>query len=199
MVWLGPRTLAVGIGYRSNTEGAAQLRRLLGHSIDELIEVPLPHWRGPGDVLHLMSLLSPVDRDLAVVYSPLMAVPFRQRLAALGIAFVEVPDEEFDSMGVNVLALAPRRCVMLAGNPRTRRALEQAGASVLEYRRQRDQRERLRRPDVPDTAASTRSSLAGGGRKFRIQNSEFRNRTAVVAHRADLTSEVLCRPRSILV
>ena len=133
VVWLGPRTLAVGIGYRSNTDGAAQLRRVLGHSVDELVEVPLPHWRGPGDVLHLMSLLSPVDRNLAVVYSPLMAIPFRQRLAALGIAFVEVPDEEFDSMGVNVLAVAPRRCVMLAGNPRTRRALEQAGASVLEY------------------------------------------------------------------
>ena len=88
-------------------------------SIDELVEVPLPHWRGPGDVLHLMSLLSPVDRDLAVVYSPLMAVPFRQRLEAMGIGFVEVPEEEFESMGVNVLALAPRRCVMLTGNPRT--------------------------------------------------------------------------------
>lgn len=133
VVWLGPRTLAVGIGYRSNADGAAQLRRLLGSSIDELIEVPLPHWRGPGDVLHLMSLVSPVDRDLAVVYSPLMAVPFRQRLAALGIAFVEVPEEEFESMGVNVLALAPRRCVMLAGNARTRRALEHAGATVVEY------------------------------------------------------------------
>jgi len=133
VVWLGPRTLAVGIGYRSNAEGAAQLGRLLGSSIDELIEVALPHWRGPGDVLHLMSLLSPVDHDLAVVYSPLMAVPFRQRLAARGIAFVEVPEAEFDSMGVNVLAVAPRRCVMLAGNPRTRRALEQAGATVIEY------------------------------------------------------------------
>jgi len=133
VVWLTPRTLAVGVGYRTNAEGAAQLRRLLGHSIDDLIEVPLPHWRGPGDVLHLMSLLSPVDRDLAVVYSPLMAVPFRQRLSALGIRFVEVPGEEFDSMGVNVLALAPRRCVMLKGNPRTRTALEEAGATVLEY------------------------------------------------------------------
>lgn len=133
VVWLNPRTLAVGIGYRTNIEGAGQLRRLLGNTVDELIEVPLPHWRGPNDVLHLMSLLSPVDRDLAVVYSPLMAVPLRQRLAAMGIAFVEVPDEEFDTLGVNVLALAPRRCLMLQGNPRTRRALEQAGAAVIEY------------------------------------------------------------------
>lgn len=133
VVWLGPRTLAVGIGYRTNAEGAGQVRRLLGDTIDELIEVPLPHWRGPGDVLHLMSLISPVDSDLAVVYSPLMSVPFRQRLDSMGIAFVEVPEEEFDSMGVNVLAVAPRRCVMLQGNPRTRQALERAGASVIEY------------------------------------------------------------------
>ena len=133
VVWLGPRTLAVGIGYRTNTEGASQVRRLLGDTIDELIEVPLPHWRGPGDVLHLMSLISPVAGDLAVVYSPLMPVPFRQRLESMGIAFVEVPEAEFDSMGVNVLAVAPRRCVMLKGNPRTRQALEQAGASVIEY------------------------------------------------------------------
>ena len=133
VVWLGPRTLAVGIGYRTNTEGAGQVRRLLGDTIDELIEVPLPHWRGPGDVLHLMSLISPVAGDLAVVYSPLMPVPFRQRLEKMGIAFVEVPEQEFDSMGVNVLAVAPRRCVMLKGNPRTRQALEQAGASVIEY------------------------------------------------------------------
>jgi N-dimethylarginine dimethylaminohydrolase len=133
VVWLGPRLLAVGIGYRTNVEGAAQLRQLLGDSIDQLIEVPLPHWRGPGDVLHLMSLVSPVDRDLAVVYSPLLSVPFRQRLVAMELSFIEVPPDEFDSMGVNVLALAPRQCLMVAGNPRTKRALEAAGAHVLEY------------------------------------------------------------------
>jgi N-dimethylarginine dimethylaminohydrolase len=133
VVWLGPRLVAAGIGYRTNLDGVDQLRRLLGASVDEVIEVPLPHWRGPGDVLHLMSLLSPVDRDLAVVYSPLMAVPFRQRLVTMGMALVEVPPEEFDSMGANVLALGPRRCVMLAGNPRTRGAIEAAGGSVVEY------------------------------------------------------------------
>jgi N-dimethylarginine dimethylaminohydrolase len=86
-----------------------------------------------GDVMHLMSLISPVDQNLAVVYSPLMPVPFRELLIARGIMLVDVPDEEFDSMGTNVLALAPRRCVMLAGNPRTRVALEGAGAEVLIY------------------------------------------------------------------
>jgi N-dimethylarginine dimethylaminohydrolase len=133
VVWLDARTVAVGRGYRTNAEGIRQFRALLGTDIDELIEVPLPHWRGPGDVFHLMSILSPVDRDLAVVYSPLMPVPFREQLLARGLELVEVPDEEFDSMGANVLAVAPRECVVVAGNPRTRNLLEHAGAHVLVY------------------------------------------------------------------
>ena len=133
VAWLDERTLAVGCGYRTNDAGIAQLRSLLGDSIDELLTVALPHWRGPADVFHLMSIVSPVDRDLAVVYSPLMPVPFRERLLERGMTLIEVPDHEFDSMGANVLALAPRRCVMVAGNPITRARLEAAGATVLEY------------------------------------------------------------------
>jgi arginine deiminase len=133
VVWLDEATIAVGRGYRTNAEGILQLRALLGDSIHELIVVPLPHWRGPGGVLHLMSLVSPVDRDLAVVYSPLLPVPFREELIERGLRPVEVPDEEFDTMGTNVLALGPRECVMLAGNPKTRAALERAGARVTEY------------------------------------------------------------------
>jgi len=83
--------------------------------------------------MHLMSLISPVDRDLAAVYSRLLPVPFRERLLDRGIALVETPDDEFDSMGTNVMAIAPRLCLMLAGNPGTRRALERAGATVVEY------------------------------------------------------------------
>ena len=133
VAWLDERTLAVGRGYRTNDAGIAQLRTFLGDSIDEFIIVAMPHWRGAGDVFHLMSILSPVDRDLAVVYSPLMPVPFREQLLERGIALVEVPDEEFESMGANVLAIAPRRCVMVAGNPITRARLEAAGATVLSY------------------------------------------------------------------
>jgi N-dimethylarginine dimethylaminohydrolase len=80
-----------------------------------------------------MSIVSPVDRDLAVVYSPLMPVPFRERLLESGYSLVEVPEAEFESMGTNVLALAPRRVLMLDGNPVTRRRLEAAGAEVLVY------------------------------------------------------------------
>ena len=133
VAWLDRRTLAVGRGYRTNDEGIRQLRRLLGDSIDELIVVPLPHWRGAGDVMHLMSLISPVDHDLAVVYSPLLPGPFREQLLARGIQLVEVPDEEFETMGTNVLAVKPRVCVTLAGNPQTMRRLQDAGAIVIQY------------------------------------------------------------------
>jgi N-dimethylarginine dimethylaminohydrolase len=131
--WLDDRTIVVGRGYRTNDEGIRQLRVLLGDSIDELIVVPLPHWRGKADVMHLMSLVSPLDHDLAVVYSPLLPIPFRECLLDRGVTLVEVPDEEFDTMGTNVLALSARRCLMLGGNPKTRAALERAGADVTEY------------------------------------------------------------------
>ena len=132
VVWFDDQTVAVGRGYRTNDEGIRQLSALLGHGVD-VITVPLPHYRGPSDVFHLMSIISPVDRDLAVVYSPLMPVPFREWLIGRGITLVEVPESEFDSMGANVLAVAPRQCVMVRGNPVTKALLEQAGATVYEY------------------------------------------------------------------
>jgi N-dimethylarginine dimethylaminohydrolase len=133
VVWVGPRTLAVGLGYRTNEEGIRQLGEILGDSIDELLIVPLPHWRGEDDVFHLMSIFSPLDLDLALVYSPLLPVPFRAALIAIGLELIEVPDAEYDTMACNVLAVAPRRCIALAGNPETRRRLEAAGVTVHEY------------------------------------------------------------------
>jgi N-dimethylarginine dimethylaminohydrolase len=132
VIWLDARTVVVGRGYRTNADGIRQLRAILGSRV-EVVEVPLPHWHGPNDVMHLMSLISPIDHGIAVVYSRLLPVPFREWLLDRGIHLVEVPDEEFVSMGTNVLALAPRRCLILAGNPRTRLALERAGADVVEY------------------------------------------------------------------
>lgn len=133
VAWLNKRTVAVGRGYRTNDDGIRQLRELLGNTIDELIEVPLPHFRGPEDVFHLMSIFSPIDRALAVVYSPLMPVPFRETLLQRGYRLVEVPETEYDSMGCNVLAIAPSECLMLEGNPQTRDALLAAGCTVHEY------------------------------------------------------------------
>ncbi|MDH4091250.1 MAG: arginine deiminase family protein [Cyclobacteriaceae bacterium] len=133
VVWLDEQTLAVGYSYRSNAAGIDQLKGLLSPLGITVVTVPLPHYRGPADVFHLMSILSPVDHDLVVVYSPLMPIVFRNELLERGYRFVEVPKEEFDTMAANVLSVAPRKCIMLSGNTKTRHALEKAGCTVLEY------------------------------------------------------------------
>lgn len=133
VVWLDEKTVAVGRGYRTNYEGIRQFRELTKDIVDEFIVVELPHGDGPDECLHLMSVISMVDHDLAVVYSKLMPVSFRDLLTERGIELIEVDDAEYANLGSNVLALAPRVCVMPAGNPGTREKLEKAGAKVFEY------------------------------------------------------------------
>jgi len=130
--WLDESTLLVGCGYRTNEAGIARLRELLPGV--EVLVFDLPHWRGRGEVMHLMSLISPLAPDLAVVYEPLLPARLAQLLEARGVELVQVPDEEFDSMGSNVLALAPRVALAVEGNPRTRERMERAGVEVLTYR-----------------------------------------------------------------
>ncbi|MEQ9300017.1 MAG: arginine deiminase family protein [Cyclobacteriaceae bacterium] len=133
VAWIDTKTLAVGRTYRTNDDGIAQLKSLLNPHGIEVKTVELPHYKGKSDVFHLMSILSPVDKDLAVVYSPLMPITFREYLLDKGYQLVEVPDEEFESMGCNVLALSPRTCLMVDGNPITKSRLEAAGATVHTY------------------------------------------------------------------
>jgi arginine deiminase len=133
VVRLDAKTIAVGHGYRTNAEGIRQLRELVSPFILEVIEVPLPHWDGPGDVLHLMSILSPVDDRKLLVYSRLLPVPFRKTLLERGFELLEVPDHEFPTMGCNVLALGPGKCLALSGNPATREILAKAGIEVLTF------------------------------------------------------------------
>lgn len=133
VAWLNEKTLAVGHTYRTNLEGIRQLRALLNPHDIKVVVADLPHYRGVQDVFHLMSILSPVDKDLAVVYSPLMPIRFRNQLLSLGYQLVEVPEDEFESMGCNVLAIGPRKCVMVEGNPQTKAALERAGCEVFTY------------------------------------------------------------------
>lgn len=131
--WLDPKTLAVGQGYRTNAEGIHQLRAILAEQGVSVLTVPLPHWHGPAECLHLLSLISPLDERTAVVYRPLLPVPFLQELAARGWELIDVPDEEFATQGPNVLVLAPRRCLLLRDNPETARRLRAAGCAVTTY------------------------------------------------------------------
>jgi N-dimethylarginine dimethylaminohydrolase len=134
VAWLDETTLAVGHTYRTNTDGIAQLKALLEPKGVDVIVVELPHYKGENDVFHLMSILSPVDKNLAVVYSPLMPITFRNELLKRNFELIEVPDEEFESMGCNVLAIAPRHCIMVDGNPKTKQVLEAAGCEVTAYK-----------------------------------------------------------------
>ena len=130
-VWIDERTLLVGHTYRTNTLGIEALRRLLPGV--EVLAFQLPHFHGRGEVLHLRSLLNPVTPELAVAYVPLMPVPLVELLEARGVGVVEVPDDEFETMGPNVLGLPGGRAVALAGNLVTRQRLETAGIEVVEY------------------------------------------------------------------
>jgi len=134
VAWLDKKTLAVGHTYRTNEDGINQLKQLLEPKGIEIIVVELPHYKGKNDVFHLMSILSPIDKDLAVVYSPLMPIKFRNQLLERGFKLIEVPDEEFESMGCNVLAISPRQCIMVEGNPKTLNLLKNAGCKVEVYK-----------------------------------------------------------------
>ena len=133
VVWLPGNRLAVGRSYRSNDEGFRQLRKLTQDVVEEIVQVSLPHWHGPDDVFHLMSILSPVGDNAVLVYAPLLPVAFRLWLLERELRLIEVPDEEFASMASNVLSVAPDKCIALEGNPVTRARLEKAGIEVLVY------------------------------------------------------------------
>lgn len=133
LLWLDERTLAVGLGFRTNAEGLRQLQEALAPLGVTCLPVQLPYYLGPEACLHLMSFISLVDEKLAVVYLPLMPVPFWQHLTEQNFRLVEVPAEEFETMATNVLALAPGQCLMLAGNPVTQQRLAAAGCEVLTY------------------------------------------------------------------
>ena len=130
LIRLDEQTLLVGLGYRTNQAGAAALAELTGLDV---ITLDLPHWHGEAEVMHLLSLLSPLAGDLVVAYKPLLPVRLAQLLAERAIEIVAVPDDEFGTMGANVLALAPRVSLVVEGNPRTRSRLERAGVEVLAY------------------------------------------------------------------
>jgi N-dimethylarginine dimethylaminohydrolase len=131
-IWLDESTLLVGRGYRTNDDGIHALQAALPGV--NVLAFDLPHLHGSAIVLHLLSLLSPLDDDLVVAYLPLLPVRLVQLLEELEIQIVEVPDDEFETMGPNMLALAPRVALALEGNQETRKRLERVGVDVSVYR-----------------------------------------------------------------
>jgi N-dimethylarginine dimethylaminohydrolase len=132
-VWLDPATLLIGRSYRTNAAGVAQMRTIMATEGVTVLSFDLPHDRGPGHVLHLMSFLSPVADDLAVVFPPLAPVALMETLADRGVTVIAVDVSEYAAMACNVLAVRPRQVIMLEGSPVPRRGLAQHGCEVHCY------------------------------------------------------------------
>lgn len=132
-VWFDERTLAIGHSYRTNAAGIEQIRALLAPHGVEVTAYDLPHFQGPQAVLHLMSLISPLADDLAIVYEPLAPVRLLEFLDRRGIERVSAVEEEIATQGANVLAVRPRVLVIPEGNPRTVAKLRAAGCEVHEF------------------------------------------------------------------
>jgi N-dimethylarginine dimethylaminohydrolase len=133
LLWLDHDALAVGLGARTNEQGLRRLEQALQPLGVEIVSVPLPELDDSHACLHLMSAISMVDDDLAVVFTPLLPDRFLHELERRGVGFVEVPEAELATLGPNVLAIGPRDCLMLQGNPVTQRRLKAAGCRVRTY------------------------------------------------------------------
>jgi dimethylargininase len=130
--WLDEHTLCVGRTLRTNRAGVEQLRAILQPEVEvEVLDVP--YWKGAGELIHLMSVISPIADDLSVVYMPLLPCGLLEMLLERGTRLVEVPDDEFLTLGCNVLAVRPGVAVVAEGNPVTRSRIEAAGAEVYAF------------------------------------------------------------------
>ena len=128
--WLRPDLLVIGRTLRTNSEGVRQLGEIVGGDV-RVFDVP--YWRGPAELVHLLSVISPVADDLAVVFPPLLPVGLWELLGDLGIRMIDVPEEEFGTLGCNVLAVRPGIVILAEGNPVTAGALAAAGCEVHTY------------------------------------------------------------------
>tara|TARA_B100000745_G_C20143117_1_gene392034 strand:- start:809 stop:1693 length:885 start_codon:yes stop_codon:yes gene_type:complete len=133
IIWIDQRTVAAGLTYRTNNKGIDQLRKILSTISVEVICVDLPHWNGPVDVLHLMSLISPLKDDLFLIYKKLLPVGLLKLLKQLDIKTISIADEDYDSLGCNVLPLSTTKCLITSGNDKTFKIIEENGIEVIEF------------------------------------------------------------------
>ena len=133
ILWLDEKTLLIGCGYRTNTAGIEQMRKLLGPRGVEVISAPLPYGAGPSQCLHLMSLISLLDERTAIVDLPWLAVETVELLKSRAFEFIEIDYSERDSLACNVLALGERRLLAIEENPKTNSRLRSAGFDVRTF------------------------------------------------------------------
>jgi len=132
VIWINKSTVAVGLTYRTNIEGINQLENILSKISIALIKVDLPHWSGPTDVLHLMSLISPLKDKLFLIYEKLIPISFLNFLRSIDINFIHIEESEYETLACNVLPLSEDKCLIVKGNPKTRSIIEKSGIETLE-------------------------------------------------------------------
>jgi dimethylargininase len=128
--WLRPDLFCIGRTLRTNQSGVDQLAALVG---GEVRVFDVPYWKGPAELVHLMSVISPIADDVAVVFPPLLPVGLWELLQDLDYRLIGVPDEEYPTLGCNVLAVRPGVVIAAEGNPRTAAAMTAAGVEVHTY------------------------------------------------------------------
>lgn len=133
MFWLDDATLAVGRSYRTNAVAVAQLEEILRPRGVRVEVYDVPHDQGPEWCLHLMSVVSPVREDLAVVYERLAPVAMLEEMRRRGIELLPIAEEDWLTLGCNVLAVAPGLVVIASGNDATADALAARGCEVHVY------------------------------------------------------------------
>jgi N-dimethylarginine dimethylaminohydrolase len=133
VIWIDEKTVAAGLTYRTNNKGIDQLRKILSTISIEVISVDLPHWNGPVDVLHLMSLISPLNENLFLIYKKLLPIALLKLLKKLDIKTISIADEDYDSLGCNVLPLSTTKCLITSGNDKTFKIIEDNGIEVIEF------------------------------------------------------------------
>ena len=133
VIWIDEKTVAAGLTYRTNNKGIDQLRKILSTISIEVISVDLPHWNGPVDVLHLMSLISPLNENLFLIYKKLLPIGLLKLLKKLDIKTISIADEDYDSLGCNVLPLSTTKCLITSGNNKTCKIIEENGIEVIEF------------------------------------------------------------------
>ena len=132
-MWLDEKTFLVGQSFRTNEEGFRQFVEALNPLGVDVIPVDLPYWEGKDACLHLQSLISLVDEKVAVVFKKYMAVNLIKLLENRGFDLIDVPEEEFMTMGPNILAIRPGVVLTIEGNPITKQRMEQKGIQVHTY------------------------------------------------------------------
>ena len=134
--WLDQATIAIGRGYRTNQAGIEQLAAIVAPYGITVEAYDMPYFHGPEACLHLLSVVNPLDSDLSLVYAPLVPVALDERMREVGYELLHVPEDEFDASGglnLNVLPTRPRRCLAIAGFPRTKALMEAAGSEVVTF------------------------------------------------------------------